>query len=348
MKRASETSIAWKILTNLNPDIALLQEVSSIPRDINKLFDVKFHRAVRKNGKSQQFGNAILVRGKILTELPLSSEYDWVNSELEYFSGNLLSSVVRPIGFPTLNIVSVYSPAWPIDTLKYPGIDITTIKLKQNPKLWVTEILWSALKNSNLTDVPWIVGGDLNSSETFDLTFSSGNREILDRMENLGFTECLRKYKGKLTPTFQNLSNGKVIHQMDHLFVSNPLYSTLKSCTTGDKSIVFGKSLSDHLPIIADFKNTQPQSRIKISEDIKKFILGSKWNFAKTMPEIPHYYLVKDNLSGNNKKLFDELKTSIDKNGYTKKYLSKEYRYMDIYDYKYWIIENILNREKII
>jgi exonuclease III len=255
VRRATETSDAWRILTDLKPDIALLQEVASIPKDINKLFDIKFNRAIGKTGKLQQFSTAILVKGKIVNELPLRSEYDWVNRELEYFAGNLVSCVVQPTGYPILNIVSVYSPAWPIDISKYPGVDITTVKLKQNPKLWVTEILWSALKNANLVDAPWIVGGDFNSSETFDLTFSSGNREILDRMESLGFTECLRKYNDKLTPTFRNLHGGKVVHQIDHLFVTDLLSSMLGKCITGDEVTIFGESVSDHLPIISDFKD---------------------------------------------------------------------------------------------
>jgi len=77
-----------------------------------------------------------------------------------------------------------------------------------------------------------------------------------------------------------------------------------------------------------------------------KLIENNKWIFAETMPEIPHYYIVKDDLSNDDKKLFDELKINIDKNGYTKEYRSEEYRYVDIYDYKYWVIDNILNREK--
>ena len=51
VRRATETSAAWKILADLNPDIALLQEVASIPKDINKSFDIKFKRAIGKTGK---------------------------------------------------------------------------------------------------------------------------------------------------------------------------------------------------------------------------------------------------------------------------------------------------------
>ena len=110
----------------------------------------------------------------------------------------------------------------------------------------------------------WIVGGDFNSSETFDKEWqiknnisydlqSHGNKEILDRMVNLGFTECLRKYNNdKIIPTFKH-SKGEIAHQMDHLFVTERLITKLINCTVGDQTIVFDK-LSDHLPIIADFK----------------------------------------------------------------------------------------------
>src|SRR5690606_22160307 len=111
----------------------------------------------------------------------------------------------------------------------------------------------------------WIVGGDYNSSETFDKEWqdehgvkygirSSGNREIFNRMNALGFTECLRKFNDRIIPTFKH-SRNKIIHQLDHLYVLNNLYSRLKQCNVGDASIIFGNSLSDHLPIIADFRN---------------------------------------------------------------------------------------------
>ena len=71
------------------------------------------------------------------------------------------------------------------------GIDVTAVKLKQNPRVWVTGFPGSVLKNANLKDVSWVAGNDLNSSETFDLTIGSGDREILGRIETLRLTECL-------------------------------------------------------------------------------------------------------------------------------------------------------------
>ena len=104
-----------------------------------------------------------------------------------------------------------------------------------------------------------LVGGDFNSSETFDYMWKngpSGNKEVLDRMESLGLTECLKSHNGQLTPTFKNPSNGKIIHQLDHLFVTDGLNTALERCFTKDKSTVFDESLSDHLPIIGIFKTT--------------------------------------------------------------------------------------------
>ena len=81
---------------------------------------------------------------------------------------------------------------------------------------------------------------------------SDGNKEIRDRMYNLGFKECLLEYNGKLVPTFKNTS-GEVLHQLDHLYVTNNIFSRLIECKVGDKNKIFNKSLSDHLPIIAEF-----------------------------------------------------------------------------------------------
>ena len=65
------------------------------------------------------------------------------------------------------------------------------------------------------------------------------------------------------------------------------------------------------------------------------------------MPGIPHYYIVKDDLSNDDKKLFDEFDEYIKTNGYSRKFYSKKYIYLNIDDYKYWVIDNILNKAKI-
>jgi len=242
------------MVADLGPDLALLQEVADMPLYIREAFHIEFRTAVGRTGKPQKFGTAILTKGEIICDLPLPSEYEWVNLELEAFRGSLVSSVVRIGSHSRLNVVSVHSPAWPVDTRKHRGVDLTNVRLEQNPNVWVADLLWAGLRNADSGHQFWIVGGDLNASETFDLTFGRGNCEFLDRMKSLGFTECLREYNGKLTPTFRNTGNGKAIHQIDHLFVSDSLYRSLDRCITGDDNTVFGRSISDHLPIIADFR----------------------------------------------------------------------------------------------
>jgi len=94
-------------------------------------------------------------------------------------------------------------------------------------------------------------------------------------------------------------------------------------------------------------KETVAESVQEYIRFIEDFADKYSWTFAKTMKNIPHEYIVQDGLSNDDKELFAQFKIYIDKNGYTKKFYSKEYKYIDICGYKYWIIENILNREKI-
>lgn len=339
MRRASKKSVAWEIVNELNPDIALLQEVISIPNKIKENFQYSLNKSIGKTSKYQKFGTAVLVNGEIINNFSLTSKYDWVNLELAKFSGNLSCFTVLPNNCPHINVISVYSPAWEINTSDYPNDDVQKVRLKQNNKIWLTEILWSGLQNENLIDQNWLIGGDFNCSETFDYTFSSGNKEILDRMDDLGLKECLREYNKQLVPTFKNPKGGEVIHQIDHLFSSPYLFSKLVDCSVDDKYQIFEKSISDHLPIIADFN--------LIPDNLKSFVESQNFIFAKTMPNIPHSYIVRDKLNMEDQELFDLFNKFIQENGYRKKFYLKEYLYFDIGEYKYWVIENILNRAKI-
>jgi exonuclease III len=60
--------------------------------------------------------------------------------------------------------------------------------------------------------------------------------------------------QGKIAPTYRNVS-GKLLHQIDHLFVTKNLSQKLVGCEVGDESLIFEQHLSDHLPIIAEFSH---------------------------------------------------------------------------------------------
>jgi len=63
--------------------------------------------------------------------------------------------------------------------------------------------------------------------------------EFLERIKNLGLTECLRADNRKLIPTFRNSKDRGVIHQIDHLlFVTRQLYDKLTSCVTGEQQLI--------------------------------------------------------------------------------------------------------------
>ena len=258
VRRANSKSDVWDVFSKLNPDIALLQEVTNFSPEIQSKYKIIFENAIAKTCKPQKFGTAILTKGEITEEIKLKSEYDWVNNERELFYGNLLCYKIRLSDAKSFNVISVYSPAWPIDEKRIKGIDISSVKLEKNSQLWHTEILWSCLKNTiPKTEHQWIVGGDFNSSETFDYLWSGGPRgckDLLDRMNALGLIECLRHYQGVLTPTFKNPKGGKILHQLDHIYVSETLIPDLTSSNVGDKNVIFENSLSDHLPVIAFLK----------------------------------------------------------------------------------------------
>jgi len=258
VKRARDRSNeVWDLFNAIDPDIAVLQELVSVPPSITRQVQILSKHARAKDGNDQRFFTAILVKGSIDAEIGLTSEWGWVNEELSKFAGNLIAAKVTPVVGPPVNVISVYSPAWPImPRERFNEFDVEQVKLRQNPDLWLTEILWAALRTSLVADLPWIIAGDLNSSVTFDTLWQGGprgNQEIQDRMKDLGLTECLSHFQGKLTPTFQNAANKKIIHQIDHLFVTQGLYRTLERCYTADPELIFGKGISDHLPIIAEF-----------------------------------------------------------------------------------------------
>jgi len=246
----------WKYLLEVDADIVFLQEVNSIPSYIADQYTILKRKAITKNDTLQNFSTAILVKGSIKEEIELKSEYKWVNEELKRFNGNLISAkVVLDTGYE-VNVLSVYSPAWFIDKSRWEDENYVNVKLENNPELWVTELLYASLLNENIENNSWIIGGDLNSSLTFD-NYSSklfqGNFEIQNRMKALGFIECLNTFNNDIVPTFKNPKGGKVIHQIDHLFVTKNIYNNIINCKTSKQEEIFNESLSDHLSIIAEF-----------------------------------------------------------------------------------------------
>lgn len=212
-RRATRQSPVWEYLQEWSPDVALLQEVASLPSHFESEYSIRFERAISKRGTLQRFGSALLVKGCIVDKVTLLSDYDWVNDELMRFAGNLFANEIQLRSGLRLLVICLYSPAWPVDSKRLADIETNSVRLSLNPDVWVADLLWSALKSMDLQDTNEAVrGGDFDLSETFDAWRGGprGNREYLDRMTNLGLTECLRAFHGVLTPTFRNPRVGEV------------------------------------------------------------------------------------------------------------------------------------------
>jgi Endonuclease/Exonuclease/phosphatase family len=207
-------------------------------------------------GRAPHHMTGVLFKGTSADDLPLPAPIDWVAPELKNFGEFFTAKSVTLHCGITLKVLSVYSPAFPIGHGRMKEIDTAEIQLTQNRDVWATELLWAALRSMHIAnEEPFIVAGDLNSSETFDYPRPRGNREVMEHMNAVGLYDCLRMFKGKLTPTFRTPRGGKVIHQLDHLYVTPMLLSRLAWCDVGSAERVLEPRpmLSDHLPIVADF-----------------------------------------------------------------------------------------------
>jgi endonuclease/exonuclease/phosphatase family metal-dependent hydrolase len=260
VRRAGEASAVWEYLLEVDPAIALLQEVKCLPTMVQDRFNVLTRPAVKETGSSQSFNTAIITKFPIDGEITLQSDREWVTNQADFFRGNLVGAELVGPDQKRFHVVSVHTPAWPVAKEKWSRVDVSGLKLAANPDIWCTEILWDALR-CTMPELcgQWIVGGDFNSSETFDFRAAGdrGNREIMSRMNGLGLTEVLGTHHGRLVPTFRNPRGGQIVHQIDHLYVTASLCDRLVGCKVGSEERIFGQGMSDHLPIVAEFETSE-------------------------------------------------------------------------------------------
>jgi hypothetical protein len=68
-------------------------------------------------------------------------------------------------------------------------------------------------------------------------------------------------------------------------------------------------------------------------ESILNFIEEHNWKFAKSMPNTPHWYIVREECNDADFVKFVEY---IKDNGYPKKFFRSTFTYLDIGNYSYW------------
>ncbi len=89
-----------------------------------------------------------------------------------------------------------------------------------------------------------------------------------------------------------------------------------------------------------------------LEDEIREYIKSVYWKYAKTMPEHPHEYTLKE-WNPDKKDMFEKFCIFIRENGYDDYFYRKKLRYYNLDGYKYWtmgspIEETILiNRAKL-
>ena len=81
------------------------------------------------------------------------------------------------------------------------------------------------------------------------------------------------------------------------------------------------------------------------SEDLRRFVAGERWTYAKTMPDWPHEYLVRERVDPD---LFERTVIHIRSNGYVGFFYRKEITYYEEAGFVYWTMGAPLEETTII
>jgi len=81
-------------------------------------------------------------------------------------------------------------------------------------------------------------------------------------------------------------------------------------------------------------------------EQVVKLLESATYKFAKTMPQWPHWYTLRQTWESSQD--FESVVVFIRENGKTEKYMSKEYVYFYLNGYKYWTMEASPNQTILI
>ena len=136
MRWAGPSSEAWDYLLELNPDIALLQEVTSLRNDIAAHRSAVMLPTSGPAGEQYRFSTVVLAGPGACSSEPLRSDTGWVDDELARFPGNLISTRVR-FADADLRVISVHPPWWPLDRARFAGLNTSAVKPARGVELYL-------------------------------------------------------------------------------------------------------------------------------------------------------------------------------------------------------------------
>jgi hypothetical protein len=80
-------------------------------------------------------------------------------------------------------------------------------------------------------------------------------------------------------------------------------------------------------------------------EDLHNFVREANWTFAKTMPEWPHEYIVRERVD---EILFDRLVRHIRANGHEKAFYQETFIYFEEDGMLYWTMDALISETTIV
>jgi hypothetical protein len=86
-------------------------------------------------------------------------------------------------------------------------------------------------------------------------------------------------------------------------------------------------------------------------DQIAEFVASAGWKFASSMPHLPHEYVLRGKPTAGRPALpveqHDAFAAHIAEHGYEGRFFGRSYRYFDHDGWKYWVVDDVINRERL-
>jgi endonuclease/exonuclease/phosphatase family metal-dependent hydrolase len=233
------TTDLWDVLMGLQPDVAILQEV----RPPQRAYGGHLHLNPTRRG----WGTAVWSGEEFssLGEVPAGDAVE-LERELSAVRGYVASAEIEaPTASLTVVSVHAYPARVPDEYLE--ELDLTDLIVAPATAVWPGDILWRLTRGLPTSGRSAILGGDWNTARLFDEVYGPrGNHEFFVRMSETGWFEAIRKFFDTEVQTY--FRPGRGAYQLDHVFLTEDLYSNLSSAevVTTDEIL----SASDHAPMV--------------------------------------------------------------------------------------------------
>ena len=234
----------WEVLDALHPDIALLQETAALPDG--------FPGECHFNPTRRHWGTAVWSHYPLRSfdDLPGIDRQE-LQTVLPAVDGYFAGALVEVPAVGEVAAVSVHAYPSQVGEQYLTGLDASELVVPPQKAVWPGDIQWWLTRKLPAHGTPSILGGDWNTARRFDEVYGPrGNREFFQRMTETGWREALRKFHAEEVRTY--FSRGKTPYQLDHVFLTDGLYETLRRGFVDSSAEVL--LASDHAPIVLELE----------------------------------------------------------------------------------------------